>query len=123
MSSASASISSISRPTGSSHLTFTVAALTAAGGVMGYAKKKSTRSLAAGLIFGASFAFAGHLINSGEAERGFKAATLASAALALPMGFRAIKFRQPFPSGALAGIGVASGVYHGMKWQEFAEDS
>ena len=40
-------------PTGSSHLSYTLSALTAAGGVMGYYRSRSLRSLAAGLLFGA----------------------------------------------------------------------
>ena len=41
------------------HMSYTMAALTAAGGAMGYAKGKSTPSLVAGLGFGSLFAYAG----------------------------------------------------------------
>ena len=43
-------------PTGSSHLSFSLAAATALGGVAGYARSGSARSLAAGITFGAGVA-------------------------------------------------------------------
>ena len=50
-------------PTGSSHLSFTMAALVSAGGIAGFAKAKSIPSLSAGLFFGGLFVGAGYLIN------------------------------------------------------------
>lgn len=43
----------ISMPTGSAHLSYTLAALTVGGGVAAYARARSLRSLGAGLLFGA----------------------------------------------------------------------
>ena len=51
------------RPTGSSHISYTLAAITAAAGVTGYTKSKSVPSLVAGLGIGAAFAAGGALIN------------------------------------------------------------
>ena len=108
-------------PTGASHVTFAVAAVIAVGGAAGYARRKSARSLAAGIVFSGALALAGVMINRGEAERGFRYAALTSGALAAAMGYRALKFRQVAPAGALAVLGAASTAYHGMKYYEFAD--
>ena len=108
-------------PTGSSHVSYTLAALTSFGGLAGYARTRSTRSLAAGLIFGAGYAAAGHFISSGEQTRGFRLGTSVSVALAGLMGYRYFKTRKPMPALLLAGLGASGAVYHGMKWREWSE--
>lgn len=52
------------RPTGSSHLSYTMAGLTALGGVMGFARTASTPSLVAGVAIGGLFAYGGYLIQA-----------------------------------------------------------
>lgn len=56
-------MSSVERPTGSSHMAFTMAALVAAGGASGYARSGSVPSLVAGLGIAALFGAGGWQIN------------------------------------------------------------
>lgn len=56
------------RPTGSSHLSYTLAAVVAAGGVAGFAKTGSTPSLLAGLTIGTMYGYGGWLINVSSSE-------------------------------------------------------
>ncbi len=51
------------RPTGSSHLAFTMAGLVAAGGVSGFVQRRSTPSLVAGLGIASLFAYGGYTIS------------------------------------------------------------
>ena len=108
-------------PTGSSHLTFTMAAIVSAGGVMGYVKGRSVPSLTAGLIFGGIFVASGYMINSGREVAGFRTGLHTSALLAGVMGARFIKHRKVMPAGALAALSLLSSGYHGKKYVEWAE--
>jgi uncharacterized membrane protein (UPF0136 family) len=38
------------------------------------------------------------------------------------MGYRFYRGRKVMPAGMLAGLGLASAAYHGMKYYEWAED-
>jgi uncharacterized membrane protein (UPF0136 family) len=107
-------------PPGSTHLNYTIGALVAVGGAAGYAKQKSVRSLAAGLILGAAFCGSAFLIGSSNPERGFRVATLTSIALSVAMGARFAKTQKVMPAGALAVLGLASTAYNGSKWREFS---
>jgi uncharacterized membrane protein (UPF0136 family) len=51
------------RPTGSSHLSYTLGALTAVGGLSGFLKTGSKPSLIAGLGIGSLYLYGGYLIN------------------------------------------------------------
>jgi len=51
------------RPTGSSHISMTMAVLAAAGGVAGFLRTRSKPSLIAGLGIGSLFAFGTQQIN------------------------------------------------------------
>lgn len=107
-------------PTGSSHIAYTMAAIAGAGGAMGYVKGRSQRSLAAGVLFGAGYVYAGYLINSAP-ERGFRFATTVSALMAGVMGYRWYTTGKVMPAGVLAGLGGASAAYHYAKLVEWTE--
>ena len=51
------------RPTGSSHLSYTMTGLTAAGGVAGFMRSRSAPSLIAGLGIGGLYLYGGSIIN------------------------------------------------------------
>lgn len=51
-------------PTGSSHVSFTMAGLTAVGGLVGFARRASMMSLVAGLAIGGLYAYGGYLIQA-----------------------------------------------------------
>ena len=119
--SSTASSPLLARPTGSAHAALTMSALCAAGGAAAFfSPARSTQSLLAGLLFGSGFGAAAFWIQSGEAERGFRFATLNSALLAGVMGARLWRTRKPMPALPLTLLGAASGVYHGLKWREWS---
>ena len=53
-------------PAGSSHIDFSLAVLTAAGGIAAFVRKKSVPSLLGGVGIGAAFAVSGYIINVGD---------------------------------------------------------
>ena len=109
------------KPTGSSHLNFTLAALLAGGGLAGYMKAKSMPSLIAGVGLSALYAGSGVLINKGQSANGHALAIVPSVLLAGAMGQRAIKSGfKPMPA-SLAGIGAAATVYNVKKYLEWRE--
>ncbi len=61
---------------------------------MGYAKKRSVPSLAAGVFFGAAYLTCAYLIANGEPQLGHDAAAAASALLVGAMGARVVKTRK-----------------------------
>ncbi len=107
-------------PAGEAHSSFTMAALLAVGGAVGYAKAGSLPSLAAGLGLGAGFGGAGYLLTQGEGEKGHGLSLGLSVLLSLAMGQRFIATGKVMPPGMLAGIGLASAVYHGKKFAEWS---
>ncbi|GAB4817267.1 hypothetical protein N2152v2_004313 [Parachlorella kessleri] len=107
------------RPTGSSHISFTLAAITGAAGVSGYAKSSSVPSLVAGLGIAATFAAGGALINSGRSDLGHPTNLVASLALVAAMTPRAIRTRKLWPAGAMALLGWASSGYEAKKTLEW----
>jgi len=87
-------------------------------GGLGYARKRSTRSLVGGVAFGGLFAVSAYFIASGDEERGLRFGGLSAAALAAAMGWRAVRYRAPFPAAALAAVGVVAGSYYGWRYWE-----
>jgi uncharacterized membrane protein (UPF0136 family) len=57
------------RAPGSTHLSYTMAAVVAVGGISGYLKTRSTPSLVAGLAIGSAFAYSGMLIQVEGADQ------------------------------------------------------
>jgi uncharacterized membrane protein (UPF0136 family) len=72
-------------------------------------------------VFGGAFAASGYFIQTNQEVRGFRFAAINSASLAAVMGYRFYRGRKVMPAGLLAGLGVASAVYHGVKYQEWSE--
>eukprot|EP01103_Thecamoeba_quadrilineata_P006220 TRINITY_DN1594_c0_g1_i3.p1 TRINITY_DN1594_c0_g1~~TRINITY_DN1594_c0_g1_i3.p1 ORF type:complete len:108 (-),score=4.29 TRINITY_DN1594_c0_g1_i3:278-601(-) len=98
------------------HAAYTMAALTATGGVMGYLKARSFPSLMAGLTFSALFAGSGYLIaHSATPERGHGIAAGSSLVLAGVMVSRTIRTGKTLPAGAIAGVSILSAAYQGAK--------
>eukprot|EP01112_Ceratiomyxa_fruticulosa_P008268 TRINITY_DN2137_c0_g1_i2.p1 TRINITY_DN2137_c0_g1~~TRINITY_DN2137_c0_g1_i2.p1 ORF type:complete len:112 (+),score=21.25 TRINITY_DN2137_c0_g1_i2:150-485(+) len=95
----------------SHHASYSMAALLAAGGVMGYAKARSRPSLIAGLAFGALYAFSGYLIDTGYHLTGHELAGGLSVVLAGVMGLRAYRTGKLMPAGAITVVALASTVY------------
>ena len=109
--------SKMDRPTGSSHLNFSLAALFMGGGIGGYAKAKSVPSLVGGLACSAAFLASGFLINSGEPEKGYGLGLGTSTLIAAGFGARAIKSAKPVPA-SLAILGVVGAAYNFKKYQD-----
>ncbi|KAF0689638.1 Aste57867_18937 [Aphanomyces stellatus] len=103
----------------SHHPTYTMAALLAIGGVMGYAKKGSVISLAAGVGIGAGFGFAGYLLQQGQMTNGHATALALSSITMAAMGVRAIRTRATVPI-AVASLCAVSSAYHAQKFMEWA---
>jgi uncharacterized membrane protein (UPF0136 family) len=78
----------MSQPSGSSHVSLTMAALVTAGGVAGYVKAGSTTSLAVSSTLGAAFASSAFLIHNGRSKEGHVLAATASAVFASIMVWR-----------------------------------
>ena len=109
------------KPTGSSHLNFTLAGVLCAGGLAGYVKAKSMPSLIAGFGLGALYAGSGVLINRGKSAKGHASAIVPSVVLTAAMGQKAIKSGfKPMPS-ALAVVGALATLYNGKKYLEWRE--
>ncbi|PRW45197.1 UPF0136 domain isoform B [Chlorella sorokiniana] len=107
------------RPTGSSHAAFTMAALCGVAGAAGYAKSKSTASLAAGLGIAALYSAGGYQINSGRPDVGHPLALVASIALVGAMAPRYLKTKKAWPAGVMAVAGALNVLYQGRKTQEW----
>lgn len=109
------------QPAGVTHVAYAMAAASLVGGTAGYLKKKSTRSLLAGVVFGGCFVAAAVFMQNGQVARGYRFATINSAIMAAVMGYRAYKTGQLVPAGAVAGLAAASAVYHGHKYAQTME--
>jgi uncharacterized membrane protein (UPF0136 family) len=106
-------------PPGAAHAAFGMAVVTVVGGVAGYARSRSVRSLGAGVILGGMFGWAGVNISKGEPERGFKLAALNGVALSVIMGLRFAKTKNIMPAGLLAAAGVGAAAYYGKLWVDY----
>ncbi|KAJ8955815.1 hypothetical protein NQ318_005358 [Aromia moschata] len=77
----------------------------AVGGILGYYKKRSVPSLAAGLLFGAALGY-GAYEASGDPEK-YGVQLAASSVLAAVMGFRFYKSKKVMPAGAVCLLSLA----------------
>ncbi|RHY12396.1 hypothetical protein DYB25_005217 [Aphanomyces astaci] len=91
----------------------------AIGGVVGYVKRGSVISLAAGVSIGAGFGFAGYLLQQGQMTNGHATALALSSITMAVMGVRAIKTKATVPI-AVASLCAVSSAYHAQKFLEWA---
>ena len=109
------------KPTGSSHLNFTLAAVLAGGGLAGYFKAKSLPSLIAGIGLSALYAGSGVLINRGQCAKGHASAVVPSVVLMGAMGQKAVKSGgKPMPT-TLAVVGALAAIYNVKKYLDWKE--
>ena len=109
------------KPTGSSHLNFTLAAVLAGGGLAGYVKAKSFPSLIAGFGLSALYAGSGVLINNGSCAKGHLSAIVPSLVLVGAMGSKAVKSGgKPMPT-ALAVVGTLAAAYNFKKYRDWSQ--
>lgn len=106
-------------PPGSAHLNFTLGGLVMLGGVMGYVKKKSAMSAAAGLTFGGLLIGSGVLILQGESYKGHALASGATGVMTLAMGQRFLSTGKFMPAGMVATLGAAGLAYNVKKTLEW----
>ncbi|KAI7857807.1 transmembrane proteins 14C-domain-containing protein [Circinella umbellata] len=99
----------------SHHPCYTMAGLSLAGGVAGFARTRSVPSLVAGVAVGSMYGYAGYLIKENK-DYGHETAVVASAILAGAMIPRAIKsgFKKPVPV-AMSVVALAAGGYYVKK--------
>ncbi|GAM25081.1 hypothetical protein SAMD00019534_082560, partial [Acytostelium subglobosum LB1] len=102
----------------STHINYTMATLTLAGGIIGYAKAKSIPSLVAGTSFALLYTASGVLIEKNP-QMGHGMTAVISLILASTMGKRAIKTGKIMPGGLVAGAAAATTIYSAKKYYDW----
>eukprot|EP00761_Pharyngomonas_kirbyi_P012147 gb/GECH01012174.1/.p1 GENE.gb/GECH01012174.1/~~gb/GECH01012174.1/.p1 ORF type:complete len:107 (+),score=31.17 gb/GECH01012174.1/:1-321(+) len=103
----------------SHHPSYSLGALAATGGVMGYLKAGSKPSLIAGVASGSLLILAGNLIQNGKTLEGHSLATVVSGALMVAMTRRFIKKGGIFPAGIVAGLATLNTGYNQYKFIQY----
>ena len=106
-------------PPGSAHLNFTLGGIVLVGGAMGYAKKRSVPSLAAGLTFGGLLIGSGILISKNESFQGHALATGVTGIMSAAMAQRYMASKKFMPAGMVATLGAAGFAYNVKKALEW----
>jgi uncharacterized membrane protein (UPF0136 family) len=107
---------------GGAHLNLTVGALTIIGGAVGYIRRGSKASLAAGLSMGGLLLGSGYLIaySDDKVYHGFLLGATASGAMSAAMGHRYLKTSKMMPAGIVAIVGATTCAYNLRKALEWA---
>jgi uncharacterized membrane protein (UPF0136 family) len=96
-----------------------MAALLAVAGGAAFFRRGSVASAAASSAFAASYAFSGYLITDSREARGHTLACATGLTLGTVMGSRFLRSGRFMPAGMVASLGLASGLYHGVKANEW----
>ncbi|KAL0485518.1 1 TM domain-containing transmembrane protein [Acrasis kona] len=100
------------------HLSNTMAALCAAGGIAGYVKAKSVPSLIGGLGLGLIYAYSSYtLTKEYDVRNCYFTGTVASGILLATGSSRLFKTGKLMPAGIMAGLGAATTSYYFYKFQ------
>lgn len=110
-------------PPGSAHINFTLGGLAIAGGAMGFAKKRSTPSLIAGVACGSLLVGSGVLISKNESFRGHALASGVNGIMAAAMAKRYASSRKFMPAGLVAVLGSVGFAYNVRKTLEWWPES
>ena len=86
---------------------------------MGYAKKRSVPSLAAGLTFGGLLVGSGILISKNESFQGHALASGATGVMSVAMAQRYMASKKFMPAGMVATLGAAGFAYNVKKALEW----
>ena len=109
-------------PPGSAHLNFTLGGIVLVGGAMGYVKKRSIPSLAAGITFGGLLVGSGILISKNESFKGHALASGVTGVMSVAMAQRYMATKKFMPAGMVASLGVAGLAYNVKKAIEWWPD-
>eukprot|EP00535_Pseudo-nitzschia_heimii_P004199 CAMPEP_0197186896 /NCGR_PEP_ID=MMETSP1423-20130617/14817_1 /TAXON_ID=476441 /ORGANISM="Pseudo-nitzschia heimii, Strain UNC1101" /LENGTH=112 /DNA_ID=CAMNT_0042638329 /DNA_START=20 /DNA_END=358 /DNA_ORIENTATION=+ len=109
-------------PPGSAHLNFTLGGLAILGGAMGFAKKRSVPSLAAGATCGSLLIGSGLLISKNESFQGHALATGVTGVMAAAMAKRFSTTWKFMPAGLVATLGAMGCAYNAQKALEWWPD-
>jgi uncharacterized membrane protein (UPF0136 family) len=99
------------------HLSFTLAGLLAAGGVMGYVKAKSVPSLLGGLGLALAYGYSGYTIREEfNLKNGYSIGATASSVLTGIGVSRLQKTKKFMPAGLMSVLGILATGYYGYKF-------
>ena len=106
---------------GSAHMNLSLGGLIIVGGAVGYLRKGSKASLAAGLTAGSLLLGSSYLIaKTDNVYEGHLLATGTSGLMALAMGKRYLASGKFMPAGLVAAVGVVACAYNANKSLEWA---
>eukprot|EP00096_Caligus_rogercresseyi_P005589 TRINITY_DN214_c0_g1_i1.p1 TRINITY_DN214_c0_g1~~TRINITY_DN214_c0_g1_i1.p1 ORF type:complete len:108 (+),score=27.16 TRINITY_DN214_c0_g1_i1:59-382(+) len=94
------------------YIGFAYSAAVALGGIMGFVKRGSIPSMAAGVVFGGAAAFGAYQFS--ESHKSYHVALGVSSTLLGVMGYRFVNSQKFMPAGLIAGLSLLMVVRYGL---------